>query len=344
VARQALLLLHPGSPETLDGTAAWLEERPVDFYLHLREGVTADFDRLVRVIDGSALGLVLGGGGARGFAHLGVYQAMVEAGYVVDWVGGSSIGAVMASGVALGLPPEEAIARARLAFVGGRPFGDMTLPVVSLLRGRRMERLIAAHLGGMIEDLPLPYYCLTTALGSGQSRFHDRGSLAQALRASVSIPGVFPPTVIDGELCIDGGILDNLPVDRMRGRPVGRVVAVDVTARQSYHVDYPAVPSPWAVLAGRYLPFRPRYRVPGFISVMLKAAEVGTMAAARRAGDRADLLIRPDVSRFSLTNVKAFDAVVAAGLESGRAALAGHPPPQSPEGREITNAAQAQTR
>jgi NTE family protein len=194
--------------------------------------------------------------------------------------------------------------------------------VVSLLRGRRMERLIAAHLGGMIEDLALPYYCLTTALGSGQSRFHDRGSLAQALRASVSIPGVFPPVVIGGELCIDGGILDNLPVDRMRGRPVGRVFAVDVTARQSYHVDYSAVPSPWAVLAGRYLPFRPRYRVPSFLSVMLKAAEVGTMAAARTAGNRADLLIRPDVSRFSLTNVKAFDAIVAAGLESGRAALA----------------------
>jgi len=100
------------------------------------------------------------------------------------------------------------------------------------------------------------------------------------------------------------------------------VIAVDVTARQSYHVDYSAVPSPWAVLAGRYLPFRPRYRVPSFISVMLKAAEVGTMAAARRAGDRADLLIRPDVSRFSLTNVKAFDAIVAAGLETGRSVLA----------------------
>jgi predicted acylesterase/phospholipase RssA len=101
---------------------------------------------------------------------------------------------------------------------------------------------------------------------------------------------------------------------------------VDVTARQTYAVDYPAVPSPWAVLAGRYLPFGRRYRVPGLLSVMLKAAEIGTMAAAREAGRRADLLIRPDVGRFSMTDVKAFDAIVAAGYASGREALAALPP------------------
>jgi NTE family protein len=184
-----------------------------------------------------------------------------------------------------------------------------------------MERLIGEYLGGMIEDLPIPYFCLTSALGTGQSRLHDRGSLPAALRASVSIPGVFPPAVVDGQLTIDGGILDNLPVDRMRGRPVGRVVAVDLTGRQTYEVDYAAVPSPWAVLAGRYLPFRRRYRVPGFMTVMLKAAEIGTMAAARAAGERADLLIRPDVSRFSLTDVNAFEAIVAAGYAAGREAL-----------------------
>jgi predicted acylesterase/phospholipase RssA len=79
------------------------------------------------------------------------------------------------------------------------------------------------------------------------------------------------------------------------------------------------------VLAGRYLPFRRRYRVPGFMTVMLKAAEIGTMAAARAAGERADLLIRPDVSRFSLTDVTAFEAIVAAGYASGRQALSAWP-------------------
>jgi predicted acylesterase/phospholipase RssA len=322
VAQQALVLLHSGSPLGLLGTGAWLRERKLDFHLHLRDGVPADFARLVRVLDGTALGLVLGGGGARGFAHLGVYRALHEAGLAIDWVGGSSIGSVMAAAIALDVPPDEAIARARAAFVDGKPFGDLTLPVISLLRGQRMERLINEHLGGMIEDLPLPFFCLTSSLGTGQSQLHDRGSLAAALRASVSIPGVFPPAVVDGQLTIDGGILDNLPVDRMRGRPVGRIIAVDVTGRQTYQVDYAAVPSPWALLAGQYLPFFRRYRAPGFLAVMLKAAEIGTMQAAREAGRRADLLIRPDVHRFSLTDVRPFAEIVAAGYEGGRAALA----------------------
>jgi NTE family protein len=325
VAPQALVLLHSGSALGLLGTGAWLQGRNLEFHLHLRAGADSDFARLVRILDGSATGLVLSGGAARGFAHLGVYKAMTEAGVAVDWVGGSSIGSVMGAAIALDLPPGEAIARARAAFVDGKPFGDMTLPLISLLRGRRMERLIGEYLGGMIEDLPIPYFCLTSTLGTGQSRLHDRGSLPAALRASVSIPGVFPPAVVDGQLAIDGGILDNLPVDRMRGRPVGRVVAVDLTGRQTYEVDYAAVPSPWAVLAGRYLPFRRRYRVPGFMTVMLKAAEIGTMATARAAGQHADLLIRPDVSRFSLTDVTAFEAIVAAGYAAGREALSTWP-------------------
>ena len=322
VAPQALVLAHSGSPLGLLGTGAWLRGRNLDFHLHLRSGIAGDFARLVRILDGSAVGLVLGGGAARGFAHLGVYKAMTEAGIAVDWVGGSSIGSVMGAAIALDLPPDEAVARARAAFVDGKPFGDKTLPLISLLRGERMERLINEYLGGMIEDLPIPFFCVTSTLGTGESRLHDRGSLPAALRASVSIPGVFPPAVVDGQLTIDGGILDNLPVDRMRGRPVGRVVAVDVSGRQTYQVDYPAVPSPWALLAGRYLPFTRRYRVPGFLTVMLKAAEIGTMRAARDAGLRADLLIRPEVSRFSLTDVRPFAAIVAAGHEGGRAALA----------------------
>lgn len=322
VAQQALLLRHAGNPEKLSGTARWLAARRVDFHLHLRADSHGDFGRLVRIVDGTALGLVLGGGAARGFAHLGVFKSLHEAGHSVDWIGGSSIGSTMGAAIALDLPPDEVIKLVRTAFVDGKPFGDLTLPYISLLRGRRMERLIGEHASGDIEDLPLPFFCLSSNLGSGRSRVHDRGSLPQALRASVSLPGIFPPAVVDGQLAIDGGILNNLPVDLMRGRPVGRVVAVDVTSRQSYDVDYQSVPSPWALLASRYLGIGRRYRVPGFMSVMLKAAEIGTMAAAREAGRRADLLVRPEVGRFSLTNVKPFAAIVAAGVESGRDAAA----------------------
>ena len=320
-ARRALLLTHAGCPATLSGSGGWLAGRSLSYHLHFRSGVPADQARIDRVLAGEALGLVLGGGAARGFAHLGAYRALVEAGVRVDWVGGASIGAVMGAPIAQGLAPEEVIDIARLAFVQGKPFGDLTLPVLSLLRGRRMEQLIAEHLAGDIEDLPVPFFCVSSNLGQGTPHIHTRGTLVRALRASVSLPGVFPPAVVDGHLAIDGGILDNLPVDMMRQQPVGKVIAVDVTSRQTFDVDYDAVPSPWAVLAGRFLPFAKRYRVPSFMSLMLKATEIGTMAAVRASGSRADLLLRPPVAKFSLTDVRSFDKIVDAGYQHTRQAL-----------------------
>jgi predicted acylesterase/phospholipase RssA len=321
VARRALLLTHEGGTGTLSGTGSWLAGRDLSYHLHLRSGVPADLARIARVLAGEALGLVLGGGAARGFAHIGAYRALVEAGVPIDWVGGASIGAVMGAPIAQGLSPEEVVSTARLAFVKGKPFGDVTLPVLSLLRGRRMERLIAEHLAGDIEDLPVPFFCVSSNLGQGTPHIHTRGRLVTALRASVSLPGVFPPAVVDGQLAIDGGILDNLPVDVMLRQPVGKVIAVDLTSRQSYEVEYDAAPSPWAVLAGRFLPFAKRHRVPSFMSLMLKATEIGTMAAVRASGERADLLLRPPVSGFSLTDVLSFDRIVEAGYQYTRQAL-----------------------
>jgi len=328
-ALHALVLQHAGNPAGLSGTDRWLAGRRVRHHFHVRDGAPGDFARLARVLCGDAVGLVLGGGAARGFAHIGVYRALHEAGIPVDWVGGSSIGAVLGAPIAMGMSPGDVADQARRAFVGGRPFSDMTVPVLSLLRGRRMERLISTHLQGRIEDLPVPFFCISSNLGRGIAHVHDHGSLMRAVRASVSLPGVFPPAVVDGQLAVDGGILDNLPVGTMQRQPVGKVIAVDVTSRQDYAVDYDAVPSPWAVLAGRVLPFLPRYRVPRFLSLMLKSAEIGTMAAVRAAGERADLLLHPPVSRFSLTDVNSFDEIVNVGYEHARQRLQdawrGHP-------------------
>jgi NTE family protein len=331
VARRALLLTRDGAPETLTGTAPWLKTRNVDFHLHLRAGVPGDFARLTRILSGKAVGLVLGGGAARGFAHLGVYRALREAKIPVDWIGGTSIGAVIGAAIAQDASVDTLIDTARRAFVDGKPFSDLTLPILSLLRGLRMERLIGAHLTGDIEDLPLPFFCISSNLGQGTVLVHERGPIAQAVRASASLPGVFPPAVIDGQLVIDGGILDNLPVDVMRRRPVGKVIAVDLTSRNNYDVDYNLVPSPWAVLAGRWLPFARRYRVPSFMSLVLKAAEIGTMAEVRAAGKRASLLLRPPVARFSLTDVSSFDEIVTVGYDYTKQALATWQADRGPE-------------
>ncbi|MEE4173343.1 MAG: patatin-like phospholipase family protein [Xanthomonadales bacterium] len=318
---QALVLHHPAGAEIRD-TGVWLESRHVDFHLHLREDHAEDRQRLERVLRGQAIGLVLGAGAVRGLSELGVYQAMVELGVPVDWVGGSSIGSIVAGAIARGWDPEHAIAMARESFVGGKPFSDYTVPVISLIRGKRMVRLLRKHLDVDIEDLPIPYFCVSSRLDRGEVHVHERGNLVEAIRASAALPGVLPPAVVDSELVVDGAVLNNLPVDIMLRQPVGPVIAVDVSFQGARKVDFDETPSSWAVLRGRFLPFAERYRVPSLATLILRATEIGTLVQSRQRGAAADLLITPDVRQFRMTDVKAFDAIVEKGYEAGRESLA----------------------
>jgi predicted acylesterase/phospholipase RssA/CRP-like cAMP-binding protein len=319
--RQALVLLQASADTPISGTSRWLNDRRADFHLHVRNDKPDDIQRVARVISGNALGLVFGGGGARGFAHLGVYKALLELGITVDWVGGSSIGSIFGAPVAADWPYDKAYAIARHSFVKVKPFSDYTLPVAALIRGRRMERELEAHQGFQIEDMPIPFFCISSVLDSGELHLHESGKLSSALRASAALPGVIPPAVVDRRLHIDGAVLNSLPVDIMMQKPVGRIIAVDLSSYKSYEVDYPAIPSPWAILAGRLLPFRRKYRVPSLSTTMLKATEIGTQQRVRAAGQQADLLLRPPVRQFGLTNVEAFDQIVDTGYQYAKSEL-----------------------
>ncbi len=320
-ARRALLLRHSEHDGPFTGTAAWLEDRDVDFHLHLRAGHPDEFGRPARILTGDAVGLVLGGGAARGFAEVGAYRALCEAGVSIDWVGGTSIGGIIGAAIALDRGPDFVTENSRDAFVKGKPFGDYTLPVLSLIRGKRMERLTREHLQGDIEDLPIPFFCVSTLLDSGELHVHERGSLWRSLRATAALPGLLAPAVIDNRLAVDGAVVNNLPVDIMRQKPIGRVIAIDVSSRRRYTVDYTELPSPWAVLRDRLMPGRRKYRVPGVISVLMKSAEIGTAAKVRELAADADLLLRPPVHKFGLTDVDSFDAIVEAGYQDTRAQL-----------------------
>jgi predicted acylesterase/phospholipase RssA len=320
-SRHALVLLQPDASQAILGTMAWLAPRRIDFHLHVRADRPDDVQRVLRIITGRATGLVLGAGAARGFAHLGVYRALVEAGVPVDWVGGSSIGAIMAAAIAHDWTPEHATEIARLAFVEGRPFSDYTIPLVSLLSGSRMVKLSQQHLVGEIEDLPIPMFCVSSNLATGALNVHERGPIWKAVRASAALPGVLPPVVFEGNLAVDGAVLNSLPVDVMQGKPVGQVIAVDLTTRKDYRIEYDEVPSVWALLLARFSFGRVRIRLPGLATLMLKSTEIGTMARVRELGARADLLLRPPVFQFSMMRVKSFRHVIEAGYQSARDAL-----------------------
>ena len=322
IARRILVLLQPASGRDIRGTEAWLDARAVDFHVHVRKDHDGDIDRVARIVAGRALGLVLAGGAARGFAHLGVYRALIEAGVAVDWIGGTSLGAIMAGALAAPLAFDEMMQVTRSSFVEGKPFSDYTLPVVSLIRGRRMERLLAQHLPFRIEDLPTPFFCVSCHFDTGDMIVHERGPLHRALRASAAIPGIIPPAIVAGRLAVDGAVINNLPVDIMQQKPVGTIIAVDLSSDRMQTVDYEEMPSGWAILRGRHLPFARRYRVPGISTVMLKATELGTLRHVRAMGARADLLLQPPVRQFGMTEVAAFDRIVAAGYNYAREAIA----------------------
>ena len=317
-ARWSLVLLHDPAATRPVGTAAWLEQRPAESVYHVRRGHPSDVQRLARILAGRAVGLVLSGGGARGFAHLGVLRALEEIGVPIDLVGGTSIGAPMAACPARGMSAAEALAEAR------RGYGsilDYTLPVASVLSGRRITASIERSLGGWdIEDLWLPYFCVSTNITRAGAVVHRRGSLARAVRASVAIPGVLPP-VPDGEhLLVDGGVLNNLPINVMRQlNPTGPVIAVDVVPPQGPGAksDYGLALSGWKVALNRLRPGRSRINVPSIGITILRSMLVGADTARQemlRQG-LADIYLSIHLRKVGLLEFDAVEPVEAAGYE-----------------------------
>jgi predicted acylesterase/phospholipase RssA len=206
--------------------------------------------------------------------------------------------------------------------VAGKPFSDFTIPLMSLARGRRMERLLSQHVNFQIEDLPIPFFCVSCNLDDGTLNLHEKGYLPDALRASAAMAGIIPPAVIDQRLTVDGSVINSMPIDIMQSKPVGTIIAVNVSSQKEYRVDYASLPSPWAVLRGRYLPFSHKYRVPALSTIMLKATELGTMTRVNELGRQADLLLNPPVRKFGMTEVKAFDRIVETGYSYAKEELA----------------------
>ncbi len=314
---QLSLVLLRNAAQTPRTTAEWLAKGPFDSHHHAREGHTEDFDRIVRRITGKAWGLVLGGGGARGLAHIGVLRAFREAGIPIDMIGGSSMGAILGAQYAVGWDTEEMLQRTRNAYVGGSGAEDTTLPLVSLRSGRgTIQRLREMFGDRNIEDLTTPYFCASCNLTRATTMIHDRGPLALWTRASCSIPGLLPPVPWNGDLLVDGAMLDNLPVDAMHQRLRGYVAASDVSVLVDLAVSpaLPPVPS-WSGFSqiGRGMLKKPA--MPNIGSLLMRTAEISTIRDAKLAARPADLYLHIPVDQFSMSDFAAIDRIVALGYE-----------------------------
>ncbi len=317
--RQDLVLLHPPERDRPRGTSAWLTGRDVTSVYHLRRDHSGDLERLARFIGDRAVGLVLGGGGGRGFAHLGVLKAMEELGIPVDMVGGSSIGGPVAIPTAQGKNAEEAVEMIAHHF---RSLLDYTLPVASVLAGRRISSAIEQGAGGWeIEDLWLPFFCVSTNLTTGQVVKHRRGDLVRAVRAGVAIPGVLPPVPEGGNLLADGGVLNNLPIDVMRElNPSGRVIAVDVLPPRGPRAkaDYGLAVSGWKLAMAKLLFWRKPVPVPRLGTTIMRSMFVGSdPARAEMLNDGlADLYLNIRASGIGLLQFDKVEEVARIGYEA----------------------------
>jgi NTE family protein len=315
--RSELVLL--GEEAIEPGSAArWRAALPGIPHHHVRDG--RDVARVARLVTGNAVGIVLSGGGARGFAHLGVVRALREHGVPIDRVGGTSMGAIMGAGVAADWSHEECVERFRRSFVATNPLSDFTLPVLSLVSGRKVGRLLRREFGEVdIGDLPLPFFCVSTNLTSGRVGVHDAGDLWRWLRASLAIPGVLPPVFHGGEVYVDGGVMNNLPVDVMLERRHGTVIGVDVGADPAFtsELDGADLPPFWRLTS---LTTRGRKR-PNILQILSRSGMVNSAAASAGLRQRTSVLVRPPLESIDLLNWRAFDRAIEIGYDHTRRVL-----------------------
>lgn len=330
-AAETLLLLHPPDLVTPRATREWLARRPVTAHVHIRPELERDIARLARLLARKAVGLVFAGGGARGFAHLGIWRALQERGVAIDCVGGTSIGAVLAALVAADPPVENAIDIARKAF-SINPTGDYNwLPLISLIKGRRVRAAIEKSLNELvgaridIEDLWKTYFCVATNYSQAREQRVRSGDLARALLASIAIPGALPPVVHDGDLLCDGGTFNNFPVDVMRDmRGVGAVIGVDLGARNPRRLDFDEVPGAWTLLRDRLRPrSKRRYRLPSLTAYLLNVTILYSTSRQQQLRKLTDLYFSPPLYRVGLLQWSRFDRIVAQGHDHALEVLGG---------------------
>jgi NTE family protein len=264
--------------------------------------------RIARRLSGCSLGIVLSGGGARAFAHIGVLEELTAAGVVIDRVGGVSMGAFVGAMFASGMDADEMDAHCYEEWVRRRPLRDYTLPRHGLIRGARVAAMLERVFGTLaIEELSRGFFCASADLRAGQLVVSRSGPLADSIGLSLCMPVLAPPQVRGRQLLVDGSLIDNLPMATMAALGEGPLIAVDVKA--SFDRD------------GRTKARQGEIRTPSLAETLTRVlllASANTSAAAARY---ADLTIAPQSDGVGLLEFHQLDRAREAGRRAARDAL-----------------------
>ena len=319
--RKHLIVLHPSKSSVCDDKLAWQQPRDVERVYPASPDDLSDYQRITRFLVGKAVGVVLGGGGARGFAHLGVLKAFEENDIPVDLLGGNSMGALIGGCYAFGIPRDE-IHNTILKFTKG--IIKLDLPVVSIFSSRNYERALKSIFGvTQVESLWMTYFSAACNLSRADTTVIDSGPLWQAVLASNSPAGLLPPVIKDGQLMVDGAILENVPVQAMRGRlgtalerrrGNGTIIALDVDVKEEICVDPKMTAlNSWDVIKSLFN--KKSATMPGLKTILTYANQIGGLAQRRRIMGLADYYLELPVSHFPLTSYSSAEEIIEIGYE-----------------------------
>lgn len=314
-----LVLLRPEgdpSPHTL----AWREQTAARAHYFLHPWDEAELASLARQVTGRGVGLVLGGGGARGFAHIGLVRALEQLRIPIDVTGGTSMGALMAALVACGFDSVEMAQIVRESFVRNNYLNDYGLPRVSLIRGRKFgARLREIFEEQRIEELRRTFFCVSTSLTTGATVVHDQGPLSVWVGSSMAVPGIAPPIAYEGELLCDGGVVDNLPTDVMQNLERGSIIACNVSTEGAIRAPGAGLgePDPEALLRRHAGGVSPRLG-----EILVRSATLTSATAMALAAERADVYLRMPTQDLGMFDWRRLDDLVERGYEHAMEQLA----------------------
>jgi len=306
-----IAVVHHGIANMTD----WMGGRNPQTHQNVRFGKIEDVHRLGRRIAGTERVLVLSGGGARGLAHFGVLQVLAEHGMDYDVICGTSAGSLVAGAVSVNEDAAQIMADIVDWLRTVKWKRDTTLPIVAMQSGELLAEGLKTLLGGeVIENLDRHFFAVSTNLTTGGTHVHDRGPILDAVRASIAVPGVFPPVNSSAGVLVDGGVVDNLPVAEARRRyPSAEIIAVDVGGGESGLSGGQLGPDgivhgAKALMAKGDYPTLPR--------VLVRLTELG-----REANDPsiADVYIRPEVAHYPLLDASRDTEIIGKGREAALA-------------------------
>ena len=251
------------------------------------------------MINGKKIGLCLGSGGARGLAHVGVLQVLEENGIVPDIISGCSAGAIFGAIYAAGT--NLYLLEKYLGTVDAKTIVDLGIPIQGgFLSGDKIEEVVMTLTHNLsFEETKIPFVCIATDLVSGEMKVFEEGKLHTAVRASMAVPGVFTPAQIDGRFYVDGGVVEELPVDVLRERGADVVITSDLGIKRNF--------------------FDPEHPSP--VDILRRSTDIMQAKLTRQQADKGDVVIRPDASFMGLLKINGYEESVSAGRQKALEAL-----------------------